>query len=89
MQKFRFECTKNQEDDFPGSIEYPINSFTVHEFEMSDDCVWDSIMEQFARFLDMVGYVGVYQAHMENETRLEKLLNAVLEKQNADTSNEV
>jgi hypothetical protein len=85
MQKFRFECTKN-DDDFNQS-EYPINSYSVHEFEIADDCTWDSIMEQFARFLDMVGYVGVHQAHLDGQTAMEKLINAYMEKQDADTSN--
>ncbi len=86
MQKFRFECSKSDSDGYKTS-EYPDSMYTTHEFEISDDCTWDAIMGQFARFLDMVGYVGVYEAHIDGETRLEKLLNAVLEKQNADTSN--
>lgn len=86
MQKFRFECSKSDSDGYKTS-EYPDSMYTTHEFEISDDCTWDSIMGQFAKFLDMVGYVGVYEAHVDGETRLEKLLYSVLEKQNADTSN--
>jgi len=86
MQKFRFECTKTDDGTFEQS-EYPINSYTVHEFDISDDAVWGSIMGQFARFLDMVGYVGVHQAHIDGQTAMEKLINAYMEKQDADTSN--
>ena len=85
--KFRFECTKNNEDDGSYSIEFPLNSFTVHDFEMSDDVQWDYIMAEFARFLDMVGYVGVYQAHVEGRTELEKKIDEWMKDTNANTSN--
>lgn len=84
--KFRFECTKN-DDDFP-TTEFPLNSFTVHDFEMADDAQWDYVMEQFAKFLDMVGYVGVHQAHLEGRTTLEKKIDEWMEKADANTSNE-
>lgn len=83
--KFRFECTKN--DDGYGAIEFPLNSFTVHDFEMSDDVQWDYIMAEFAKFLDMVGYVGVYEAHVEGRTALEKKIDEWMEHKNANTSN--
>lgn len=86
MQKFRFECTKNDSDGYRTS-EYPDSMYTTHEFEIADDCTWDSIMEQFAKFLDMVGYVGVHEAHLDGKTRLEKLMDAYMEKRNENTSN--
>jgi hypothetical protein len=86
MQKFRFECSKSDSDGYETS-EYPNSMYTTHEFEMSDDCTWDVIMEQFAKFLDMVGYIGVHEAHLEGQTKMEKLINAYMEKQDADISN--
>lgn len=86
MQKFRFECSKSDSDGYKTS-EYPDSMYTTHEFEISDDCTWDAIMGQFSKFLDMVGYVGVYEAHIDGQTAMEKLINAYMEQRDADTSN--
>ena len=83
--KFRFECTKN--DDGFATSEFPLNSFTIHEFDMDDAAQWDYVMEQFAKFLDMVGYVGVHQAHLEGRTALEKKIDKWMERADADIGN--
>jgi hypothetical protein len=60
---FRFECVKNDGSEYNvlHDTEFPTNLKVVHEFEMDDATRWDNIMMQFAKFLDAVGYVGVYE----------------------------
>lgn len=60
--QFRFECTKPSEfeDNIFNDIEFPTNLKVVHEFEMDEATQWDNVMLQFAKFLDAIGYVGVF-----------------------------
>jgi hypothetical protein len=88
MMQFRFECVKNSEleDNVFDDVEYPTNLRVVHEFEMSDETRWHNIIAEFAKFLDALGYVGVYERVMKrNELEWEFITNK-LEEYNEDIS---
>lgn len=85
--QFRFECFKPSEleDNVFGDVEYPTDLRVVHEFEMDDGTRWDNIMLQFAKFLDAVGYVGVYEkVHQRIDEDWETLTKGM---DDEDTSN--
>lgn len=71
MSKYTFTHVVDNEDfqEFD-TVEFPKTKEVVVSFELSEHTRWDNVMLEFAKFLDMVGYVGVYskvQARIEDE----------------------
>lgn len=58
--EFHFSESQSQEDCTFPDVEYPHVKVTNHAVTFSSDTQWDNILLEFARFLDGVGYVGVY-----------------------------
>ena len=66
------------------TVEFPKTKEVVVSFELSDATRWDNVMLEFAKFLDMIGYVGVYE---KVQTRIEDEWKVITQAYNEDTSN--
>jgi len=85
MSTYTFRHVVENEDyqEFD-TIEYPKNKEVVINFEISDSTRWDNVMLEFAKFLEMVGYVGVYE---KVQTRIDEEWKFFAEVSDEDTSN--
>jgi hypothetical protein len=85
MSVYTFTHTVDNEDfqEFD-TIEFPKSKEVVVSFELSEGTRWDNVMLEFAKFLDMVGYVGVYE---KVQTRIEEEWKFLTEVSDEDTSN--
>jgi hypothetical protein len=66
------------------TVEFPKTKEVVVSFELSEHTRWDNVMLEFAKFLDMIGYVGVYE---KVQTRIEDEWKVITQAYNEDTSN--
>lgn len=85
MSVYTFTHTVDNEDfqEFD-TVEFPKSKEVVVSFELSEGTRWDNVMLEFAKFLDMVGYVGVYE---KVQTRIEEEWKFFTEVSDEDTSN--
>lgn len=85
MSRYTFtHVVDNEEYQVFDNVEYPKSKEVVISFEISEETRWDNVMLEFAKFLDMIGYVGVYE---KVQKRIDDEWVHMTQAYNEDTSN--
>jgi hypothetical protein len=85
MSRYTFtHVVDNEEYQVFDTVEYPKSKEVVISFEISEETRWDNVMLEFAKFLDMIGYVGVYE---KVQKRIDDEWVHMTQAYNEDTSN--
>lgn len=58
--EFHYSSSQKEEDCIFNDVEFPHVKVINSAVTFSDDTQWDNVILEFAKFLDSVGYIGVY-----------------------------